>query len=354
MSNCRPVDRQTGCLRPPSVDDWLPEEHLAREVVEVIAQLETRAMPNADRGAGSASDPPARVRGVRVSGDATGVYSSRTIDRATDASVAGRFMAANDHPDPDTIATFRRRVLKPREHRFVDVLGWAPEMGLRHRGTVALDGTKRPANASRPSALSAAHAGTREAQRKAEVAALRALAEAADQADVPEGLSMPDALARREERLTNSADANATIDARARGRGEQEHAEHIAKRAAREARARATGTTPGGTPPPRRPVPGRGRRIRATAPTTSRAACRSRAAASSRPPTHRRRWPRAAWGSSPATWCRPPTTSRRSRRCARHSPGAPIHGATGTRGLPTPATAATRTCTPAPRRVWRR
>ena len=249
MSNFRPVDRQTGFLLPPSVDDWLPEKHLARYVVEVIDQLDTRAMQRAYRGAGSASYHPTMLLGLLVYGYATGVHSSRKIERATYDSVAFRFIAANDHPDHDTIATFRRRFLPQIEQLFVDILVLAREMGVLHLGTVALDGTKLHANASRHSALSYEYAGKLEAQLKAEVAELMALAEAADQADLPDGLSIPDELARRDERLTKIADAKATIEARARARVEHEHADYLTTMAAREARARATGKKPGGTPP---------------------------------------------------------------------------------------------------------
>ena len=113
-------------------------------------------------------------------------------------SVAFRFIAANEHPDHDTIAAFRRRFLKQIETLFVQVLGVAREMGVLKLGTVALDGTKIHANASRHSALSYEHAGKIEAQLQAEVADLMAKAEAADQADVPDGMSIPEELARRE------------------------------------------------------------------------------------------------------------------------------------------------------------
>ena len=83
MSNFRLVDRQTGFLLPPSVDDWLPERHLARYVVEVIDQLDTRAMQHAYRGTGSASYHPTMLLGLLVYGYATGVHSSRKIERAT-------------------------------------------------------------------------------------------------------------------------------------------------------------------------------------------------------------------------------------------------------------------------------
>jgi hypothetical protein len=116
-------------------------------------------------------------------------------------------------------------------------------------GTVALDGTKIHANASRHSALSYEHVGKIEAQLKAEVAELLARAEAADAADVPDGMSIPDELARREERLAKLAEARARIEARAKERFEREKAEHEAKLAAREAKAEATGKKPGGKPP---------------------------------------------------------------------------------------------------------
>ena len=114
---------------------------------------------------------------------------------------------------------------------------------------VALDGTKIHANASRHSALSYEHAGKIEEQLKAEVSDLMARAEAADQADVADGMSIPDELARREERLAKLAEARAKIEARAKERFEREAAEHRAKLAAREAKTEATGKKPGGKPP---------------------------------------------------------------------------------------------------------
>src|SRR5271165_2704265 len=161
MSNFRPIDRDTGFLMPPSVDEWLPDRHLARFVVEVIAGLDLRAMTGSYRGSGEAS--------------------------------------------------------------------YHPQLRL---GTVALDGTKIHANASRHSALSYEHAGKIEAQLQAEVAELMAKAEAADQADVPDGMSVPEELARREQRLAAIARAKATIEARAKERHARERAEYEAKLAA--------------------------------------------------------------------------------------------------------------------------
>jgi transposase len=249
MSNFRTIDRQTGFLLPPSVDEWLPEQHLARFVVEVVDGLDLRGMSGAYRGSGSASYHPRMLLGLLVYGYATGVFSSRKLERASYDSVAFRFIGANDHPDHDTIATFRRRFLGDIEGLFVQVLLLAREMGMLKLGTIGLDGTKIHANASRHSALSYEHAGKIEAQLKGEVADLMAKAEAADAADIPDGMSIPDELALREERLRKIAQARATIEARAKERHARELAEHQAKMAAREAKIAATGKKPGGKPP---------------------------------------------------------------------------------------------------------
>ena len=249
MSNFRRTDRLTGFLMPPSVEEWLPQRHLARFIVEVVDGLDLSAMSKSYRGTGSASYHPATLLSLLVYGCATGVFSSRKLERATYDSVAFRFIAANDHPDHDTIATFRRRFLKDIEALFVEVLLLAREMGVLKIGTVALDGTKIHANASRHSALSYEHAGKIEAQLKAEVADLLAKAEAADQAGMPDGMSIPEELARREARLAALAKARATIEGRARERYARALAEHEAKMAARAAKTEATGKKPVGKPP---------------------------------------------------------------------------------------------------------
>src|SRR5271168_4672459 len=249
MSNFRPVDRDTGFLMPPSVDEWLPERHLARFVVEVIAGLDLRAMTGSYRGSGEASYHPSVLLGLLVYGYATGNFSSRKLERATYDSVAFRFIAANQHPDHDTIATFRRRFLKQIEALFVQVLVMAREMGVLKLGTVALDGTKIHADASRHSALSYERAGQIEMQLREEVGKLIAMAEAADQADLPDGMSIPEELARREKRLAEIARAKAVIEARAKERHARERAEYEAKMAARDAKAAQTGKKPGGRVP---------------------------------------------------------------------------------------------------------
>mgnify|MGYP006167959181 CR=1 FL=1 len=249
MDNFREIDRQTGFLLPPSIDEWLPEEHLARFVVEIVDGLDLRSMSGRYRGSGSKSYHPRLLLSVVFYGYATGVFSSRKLERATYDSVAFRFIAANDHPDHDTIASFRRRFLPDIEKLFVQILLLAREMGVLKLGTIGLDGTKIHANASRHSALSYGRAGEIEAQLKAEVAELLAKAEAADTADIPDGMSIPNELALRDKRLQKLAEARAKLEARAKERFEREQAEHAQKMAARAEKTKATGKKPGGKPP---------------------------------------------------------------------------------------------------------
>lgn len=246
MSNFRPIDRDTAFLFPPSVDEWLPQRHLARYVVEVVEGLDLSELVKAYRGSGSASYHPAMLLAVLIYGCATKVFSSRAIERATYDSVAFRFIAANEHPDHDTIATFRKRFLPQIEALFVEVLKLARTMGMLKLGTVALDGTKIHANASRHSALSYGHAKKLEKQLKREVQQLLKLAEQADAADIPDGMSIPEELERRETRLAAIAEAKKRIEARVQ---EQQDAEYQQKLAARAEQEKRTGKKPPGRPP---------------------------------------------------------------------------------------------------------
>lgn len=249
MNNFRTINRDTGFLLPPSVDEWLPQRHLARFVVEVIDGLDLSELVKAYRGSGSASYHPAMLLGLLVYGYATRVFSSRAIERGTYDSVAFRYLAGNEHPDHDTIAAFRKRFLVQIEALFIDVLRLAHTMGMLKLGTVAIDGTKVHANASRHSALSYGHAKKIEKQLKKEVKQLLHLAARADEADIPDGMSIPKELERREARLAAIAAAKATLEARAEERLEREQAEHQAKLAARAEQEKRTGRKPGGRPP---------------------------------------------------------------------------------------------------------
>ena len=215
MNRFIPVDRQTDYLLPPSVDDWLPEDHLARFVVDVVEQLDLSELTRQYAGRGRKAHHPSVLLSLLVYGYATGVFSSRKIERATYDSVAFRYLAANTHPDHDTLATFRRRFLPELEGLFTQVLVLAREMKLLKLGTIALDGTKLKANASKHKALSYGHASRVEEQLTAEVKALTERAEAADRDEAADGMDIPEEIARREQRLAAIAEAKATIEARA-------------------------------------------------------------------------------------------------------------------------------------------
>ena len=249
MTNFILTDRKTDYLLPPSLDDWLNEDHLARFVVEVVDQLDMSNLTRQYAGRGSKAYHPATLLAILVYGYATGVFSSRKLERATYDSVAFRYISAGSHPDHDTLATFRRRFLGELESLFVQVLELAQEMKLLKLGTVCLDGTKVHANASRHSALSHGHIEKLEVQLKAEVQELLALAEKADQADVPDGMSLPEEIKRREDRLVVMSEAKRKIAARAQERYEREKAEYDEKMARRAAREKDSGKKPGGKPP---------------------------------------------------------------------------------------------------------
>jgi len=244
-----PIDRSTDYLLPPSVQEWLPEAHLARYVVDVVEGLDLTELERAYAGRGSTAYHPALLLSLLIYGYATGTFSSRKIERATYDSLAFRYIACNRHPDHDTLATFRRRFGNEFQSAFVQVLQIARENQLSRFGTVSLDGTKIHANASRHSALSYAHAEKIEAQLKAEVQNMLVLAEAADQSKIPEGVNLPDEIKRREDRLTAIATAKAKIEARAKERFVREQSEYEAKVAARTTKESATGKKSRGKPP---------------------------------------------------------------------------------------------------------
>jgi len=255
MSNFIAADRKTDYLLPPSVDDWLNEDHLARFVVEVIDGLDLSNLTRQYAGRGSKAHHPAILLAILVYGYATGVFSSRKLERATYDSVAFRYIAAGTHPDHDTLATFRRRFLDELAGLFLQVLEMAKEMKLLKMGTVCLDGTKVHANASRHSALSHGHIEKLEVQLKAEVQELLCLAEQADQADIPDGMSLPEEIKRREDRLAAMVAAKAKIAARAKERYQREKAEYDEKMASRAAKEKDTGEKPRGKQP-KAPQPG--------------------------------------------------------------------------------------------------
>jgi transposase len=249
MGNFRAIQRRDAYLLPPSIEDSLRPRHLARVVVDIVEQMDLSEFVSAYRGTGSASYHPAMLLQLLIYGYATGVFSSRAIEEATYESVAFRFISCDQHPDHDTIANFRKRFSEKIEPLFVQVLQIAAGMGLLKLGTVALDGTKVHANASRHSAMSYEYAQKLEEQLKAEVQQLLQMAESQDQSAVPEGMEIPKELERREDRLEAITQVKAEIERRASERFQREQAEYEAKLAARKKREEETGKKPGGKPP---------------------------------------------------------------------------------------------------------
>jgi len=242
------VDRQTDYLLPPSVEDWLPENHLARFIVEVIDRLDLTELTRAYGGRGSAAHHPAVLLGLLIYGYVTGIPSSRKIERATYDSVAFRYIAANTHPDHDTLAHFRRRFGSQFEQLFVQVLMLAREMGMLKLGKVSVDGSKIKANASKHRALSWGHLQKIEKQLQQEVLQLIALAESEDRKNVPDGMEVPKEIALRQERLAVLDEAKRKIEERARERDLTAQAEYEGKLAKRQAK-RDAGKKPGGKDP---------------------------------------------------------------------------------------------------------
>jgi len=249
------LDRKTPFLLPPSIEDWLPEGHLARFVVEIVEQLDLSSLTEPYTGRGSQPHHPAMLVALLFYGYAVGVFSSRKIERSTYDSVAFRYIAANSHPDHDTIAHFRKRFLQELTGLFVQILWVARQMGVLKLGNVSLDGSKVKAHASKHKALSYEHACKLEAQWKNEVAQLLQKAEAADRADLPDGLSIPEELQRREDRLSAIRNAKAEIERRAAERQAREQAAYREKMAKRARKEQETGQKPPGRQP-QPPVPG--------------------------------------------------------------------------------------------------
>ncbi|ABK97745.1 IS1182 family transposase [Pelobacter propionicus] len=243
------VDRETPYLLPPSLQDWLPEKHLARFVVEIVEQLDLRSLKATYAGRGSQPYNPEMLVALLFYGYATGVFSSRKLERSTYDSVAFRFIAANSHPDHDTIATFRRRFLPQLNKLFAQILLIAHQMEVLKLGNVSLDGSKIKANASKHKALSYEHACKLEEQIKAEVGELLKKAEAADHADIPDGMNIPEELERREKRLSAIAAAKVEIKKRAAERHAREQAAYEKKVAERAKKEQATGKKAKGKEP---------------------------------------------------------------------------------------------------------
>lgn len=241
------ANRHQLSLLPPSIEEWLPENHLARFVVEICEELDLSEIYSQYGDSGPPPYDPRMLLGLLFYGYSTGTFSSRKIEAATYDSVAFRFLSGNHHPDHDTIATFRKRFLPQIEGLFVQILLIARSMGFAKMGKVNVDGTKVQANASKHSAMSFEYVDRLEKQFEAEISSLLEMAESADQED--QGLDIPSEIQRREDRLAKLREAKSVLEERAKERYEREKAEYEAKMKAREEKEKETGKKSGGRHP---------------------------------------------------------------------------------------------------------
>ena len=245
-------------LFPPSLHDWLPAGHLARFLVDVVSALDLSSIYKSYEekdGRGQAAYAPEMMIRLLLYGYATGVYSSRKIQRRTYEEVAFRYLSGDQHPDHATIAEFRKRHLDALSGLFTQALLLCAEAGLVKLGHVAIDGTKIKANASKHKAMSYKRMNESEARLKQEIDGLLAGAEKIDAEEDAQlgkdrqGDELPDELQRRESRLKKIQEAKAALEKAAREQAEQERSETEQKLAEREEEEQRTGRKKRGRKP---------------------------------------------------------------------------------------------------------
>ena len=245
-------NRETPFLFPPSVEDWLPEDHLARFIVDIVNRLDLSDIRSSysEQTKGQKAYEPAMMVSLIFYCLVTGILSSRKMEQATWESIPVRYIASNLHPDHDTIASFRNRMKDALNKIFLKILIIAREMGILKLGTVSLDGIKMKANASKHKALSYEHACKLEEQLKGEIEQLLAQSEAEEAADAKRSeLNIPEEIRRREDRLAGIERAKAEISRREKERYEKEKAEYKVKMEARETKESETGKKARGKTP---------------------------------------------------------------------------------------------------------
>ena len=243
------ADYQQPMLLPPTIDEWLPDDHLARFIVNIIEQLDLSEIYNSYGQRGSIPYDPKMLLGLIFYGYCTGVFSSRKIERATFDSIAFRYISGDHHPDHDTVNSFRKRFLSQISELFKKILIIATEAGVLKIGNVSFDGTKVNANASKHKAMSYGHANHLEQKIKEEVELLLKKAQEENEKDEDSGLKIPEEIARREDQIAKIQQAKKVIEGRAKERYEQEKEEYDRKIKQRKLKEEKTGKkTPGRTP----------------------------------------------------------------------------------------------------------
>jgi transposase len=243
------VDYEAALDQTVSLREALPANHLARFVVELVAQLDLTSIYERYGARGGEAYAPAVLLALLFYGYATGVFSSRKIEKATYETLPFRFVAGGLHPDHDTLANFRKTFLNEIKALFVQMLLLAQTAGYFKLGNISMDGSKIHANASKSQAVSYKRLLELEVHLRAEVDQLFSLAEQADRHELPEGLNVADEITLRQERLERLAEAKIVLQARAQERQAAEQAEYEAKQREREAKAKRSGRKPPGRPP---------------------------------------------------------------------------------------------------------
>ena len=243
------IDYEKALDQTVTIRDILPADHLARFIAKMISWLDLSAIYAQYAPVGGEAYAPEILLGLLFYGYATGVFSSRKIEKATYESIPFQFLAGGWHPDHDTIANFRKTFLSEITDLFAQVLVIAHELGVLKLGRISVDGSKIHADASKSHAVSYGRLLQLERRLRAEVEELMALGEKADQEDLPEGMDVGFEIALRQERLLNLALAKAVLEARAEERYEAEKAEYEAKMREREEKAKQTGRKPRGRGP---------------------------------------------------------------------------------------------------------
>ncbi len=218
------IDRNTPMFLPPDLREWVQQDDLVHFLVDALALMDFSSASVDARGTGSEQYPPAMMLGLLIYCYANGLFSSRQIERATYQNLSVRYLAANTHPDHDTVAKFRRENDALLRQVFVQLLQLARQAGLLKLGILALDGTKLQANATKRKTLTAAQV---EAQLKGldqQVAKLLHQAEVADQ----QGQSveeLPAELADAQKRRARLLAAKAHLEQQAQARYQHREAQ---------------------------------------------------------------------------------------------------------------------------------
>lgn len=255
MTQFIPYSRDQAFLLPPDVKDWLPADDVAHFVVAAVERVPLGAFVVRPIPGGKAQDHPRLLLALLIYSYANGIFSSRRIERATQRDLGVRYVAANLHPDHDTIATFRRANRAAFEAAFLQVLLMAKQAGLLRLGAVAIDGTKLDANASKIRSVRYDRAVQLREKLAAEIATLTARAEAADADAVPDPQALPAEIARRCALKAKLDAACARLEAQARAEAEAARPDYQAKTAAYHAKTGRRGRPP--KPPEDNPPPER-------------------------------------------------------------------------------------------------